>query len=89
MAARLTAEVKAAKVLTELLNTLSFDTGAFVVYLARTPLIVKERILDILVEFVDYEADVWDNQTERPMPMGSEDYYRNCARMRDAFKPYR
>lgn len=86
MASRMTPEVKAVKTMVELIDRGTFDTAAFVVYLSRSPLIIREKMLNILLAFVEYNAKPWHEQRMEPY---TEDFHRDCARMHEAMSPYR
>ena len=86
MARRMNAEEKIAGKFIEGVGSLGFRPETFVTYLSMAPLVVKERVLDILYAFVVYEKEKWDEERFTPE---DEDYYRDCTRMADVMRLYR
>lgn len=78
-------ERKLSRQIGQLLNP-SFSSVEFALLVSIADLWIREKFLEICLAFVDHNGNRWFNQTHNP---GEEDFFIACARMSEAFRPYR
>lgn len=83
---RVTAEKKVVTKLIEGISTLDFQPGMFALHLGTASIRVQERVLECLMEYIDFLSLKWD---EELFGDHEADLCMKAKRMQDAMAPFR